>query len=761
VERVAATWPHEAPAILEEQLGDPSEHVGVGLAAALVRLGREEALLLAERLAESPRTRVRLAVAVYLGRAAPNLEARVLGRILSRRLQREVYRGVVVALCRASAAAVVAFPELALVLRAALDGVIQADREGESTEEAAAARRVCLRVADTGSSQLYGALAPRISSVVQNTKVFFSWKELGISVALTDDQIGMVLAELSREDLGLWAERHRDGLWLQRGDRLRIRTWRFLHELVHPAPNKRQSWSHMVGRDNRGSLRAPPQRMAEVTATTTPGERTLVERDGSWVPALPAVDDFLQLSAPARIYSAYGVTELRAAPSWFRRMVGKIRLTFAYPRLARLRTAALSAEEPSQRAAYLRTVERELGISVHFHLDSPAPPRMEQLRSSVSIAAALAWLGERRDAVLAPFASSQPALGWFAAGILASLLVRAAQRRESIRQARQKIPLVMGGWGTRGKSGTERIKAGLFHGLGYSVFVKTTGCEAMFISARPGLTAREIFIFRPQDKSSIWEQADMVEQAAGMGAQVMLWECMALRPQLVELLQQDWMRDDLVTLTNAFPDHEDVQGPAGHDIATVISTFMPCRSVAVTSEREFLPLFRERARERQSELDAVPAEEAELLGQDLLDLFPYQEHPRNIALVARVAERLGLDRMLAIATMAEFVVPDLGVLRIYPQVQVHGRFLRFINGMSANERTGCVSNWRRTGCDRIDVDQQPEQAIVVVVNNRDINKKQHATIDHAWSRVRWILRSHTYFTFTLFHCNIYFHFTLL
>jgi len=39
---------------------------------------------------------------------------------------------------------------------------------------------------------------------------------------------------------------------------------------------------------------------------------------------------------------------------------------------------------------------------------------------------------------------------------------------------------------------------------------------------------------------------------------------------------------------------------------------------------------------------------------------------------------------------------------------------------------------------------------VVHTNNRHINKKQPAIIDHAWSRVRWILRFTIYFTFTFF-----------
>ncbi len=57
-----------------------------------------------------------------------------------------------------------------------------------------------------------------------------------------------------------------------------------------------------------------------------------------------------------------------------------------------------------------------------------------------------------------------------------------------------------------------------------------------------------------------------------------LWECMALNPLFVQLLQRDWMRDDIVTLTNAYPDHEDIQGPAGVDVAEVITEFIRRRA---------------------------------------------------------------------------------------------------------------------------------------------------------------------------------------
>jgi len=133
-------------------------------------------------------------------------------------------------------------------------------------------------------------------------------------------------------------------------------------------------------------------------------------------------------------------------------------------------------------------------------------------------------------------------------------------------RARAKIPVMIGGWGTRGKSGTERIKAALFNALGYSVFSKTTGTEAMFVAGPRYGQLTEMFLFRPYDKATIWEQGDVIKIAAGLKADIFLWECMALTPDYVQVLQRDWMRDDLATITNTYPDHEDLQGPAGIDI---------------------------------------------------------------------------------------------------------------------------------------------------------------------------------------------------
>lgn len=546
-----------------------------------------------------------------------------------------------------------------------------------------------------------------------------------------------ILGELARDGFGLAAEVTHFGYRIQLGDRLRTRVWRVLHELRHRAPNKRQGFSHSVGRTLRGTLRAHPTHLDEATATTVPGERVTIDEQGGWCRHVPTVDDVLDLplgaATPVQIASSHGITTLRAPATLSARVRNRVRLTWHYARFAALRLAALRGTEPSERRVYVRALRDELGVEVEFAPHAPSvlgdavPPHVASaldLGSALAVAAqalaaGLGLLREQAPALLSRAGGNPAGLAAFAGALLGTMLVRSYAARHRIRAARAKIPMTIGGWGTRGKSGTERIKAGLFHGLGFQTLVKTTGCEAMFIQSVPGQRPLEVFIYRPYDKATIWEQARLVELAARLGTEVFLWECMALNPHYVDVLAHQWMRDDLTTITNAFPDHEDIQGPAGYDVAEVIGSFIPRGGLCFTSEVNFLPLFEARAREKGTELVAVPTHAADLLPADLLGLFPYQEHPRNIALVLRMAEHFGVDRYAALALMAEHVVPDLGVLKTYPDVMYRGRKLRFMNGMSANERTGCVSNWRRMGLDALRTETDPAEVIVTVVNNRD------------------------------------------
>ncbi len=286
------------------------------------------------------------------------------------------------------------------------------------------------------------------------------------------------------------------------------------------------------------------------------------------------------------------------------------------------------------------------------------------------------------------------------------------------RRLRKSLKLVLGGWGTRGKSGTERLKAGLMNAVGPSIVSKTTGCEAMFLIGTPfgGLT--EMFLFRPYDKATIWEQFNLMKTSKGLKTRVFLWECMGLNPSYVRVLQQDWMRDDIGTITNTYPDHEDIQGPAGRNIPEVMCEFIPNGSQLLTTEEEMLPILEEGAAKGATEMRTVGWKEAGLIHQDLLDRFPYEEHPYNIALVTAMGDELGLDHDYCVREMSDRVVADLGVLKTYPRSTINGRTLEFVMGMSANERFGAMGNWTRMGFDQHDLAKDPEIFVSTVVNNR-------------------------------------------
>ena len=83
-----------------------------------------------------------------------------------------------------------------------------------------------------------------------------------------------------------------------------------------------------------------------------------------------------------------------------------------------------------------------------------------------------------------------------------------------------------------------------------------------------------------------------------------------------------------------------------------------------------------------------------------------------------MADELGYDFDFSVKAMADHLIPDLGVLKTHPSSNIQACSLEFTNGMSANERFGCLGNWKRLAFDRHDPAQNPGTFISTVVNNR-------------------------------------------
>ena len=178
------------------------------------------------------------------------------------------------------------------------------------------------------------------------------------------------------------------------------------------------------------------------------------------------------------------------------------------------------------------------------------------------------------------------------------------------------------------------------------------------------------------------------------------------------------MRGDCRTLTNTYPDHEDVQGPAGRDIPVVMTQFIPERSICLTTEEEMLPILQQGAEAVGTRLRTVGWRQAGLIHKCLLARFPYEEHPYNIALVTAMGDELGLAPDFCVKEMSDRVVADLGVLKTYPRSRIEDRTVEYVMGNSANERFGAMGNWVRMGFEDHDLARDPDIYVSTVVNNR-------------------------------------------
>lgn len=590
-----------------------------------------------------------------------------------------------------------------------------------ASDDPAASVRSCLSAATPPEPLQDGALA--VGDLEDGAR-----RSVNLPAGATALDLARQLLPLAADGRGFSLQPRGGQIVVQRGARRVARLWRLLDSLRHPDPGRRPGGDHLSGLHWRGNIRVPSRRMAEVSPTGVPGRAVLAEGWSGWAPWLPLLDDLVDCLArgPLTLVTEEGLTELQPPAT----LAGRVRARAALaadPRgLDRLRRASLAAADRSGRGQYIERLQR-LGFRVRFVAHGPTPVALSDVVGEVApplldpVSAqgvfAVPLLAELWAQVYSSSDSSE--LLVVSLGIAGLFGIRLVRSNLAMRRARAHIPLVIGGWGTRGKSGVERLKAALFEGLGVEVTCKTTGCEAMLVHTPPGRPAVELFLYRPYDRASIWEHAATLRTAAAFNSPVFLWECMALKPHYVQILQRHWTKDDVSTITNTYPDHEDVHGPTGEDVATVISEFIPDRALVLTAETQMTSVLRERAVERRTELLAVDEQAVRCLPADLVALFPHQEHPANIALVAELAQQLDIPAEEAIALMSEYVLPDLGSLATFPPVRHRGRVLQYSNGSSANERTGFINNWKRCGFENPSLEDVGTWQVTIVNNRYD------------------------------------------
>jgi hypothetical protein len=194
----------------------------------------------------------------------------------------------------------------------------------------------------------------------------------GDDPAVTDEVFGRFLAWLSRRHYGLYAARRGKGWRVTVGHQKRWRLWRWIHETLNPAPDKRQAISHVRGRRYEGNIRAHAWGLGEESPTKVPGEPIQMSAEGGWRRYLPLPDDFLDSLefGTCQVFSSEGIVTID--PPKGRKSLWKLRWRMArdYAALAALREQARYGNPEAPPNAYIEKL-RAMGFGVEF---IPNPP---------------------------------------------------------------------------------------------------------------------------------------------------------------------------------------------------------------------------------------------------------------------------------------------------------------------------------------------------------------------------------------------------
>ena len=239
-----------------------------------------------------------------------------------------------------------------------------------------------------------------------------------------------------------------------------------------------------------------------------------------------------------------------------------------------------------------------------------------------------------------------------------------------LKHERKKLKYLIHINGTRGKSTLCRLVDAGLRGGGYKVFTKTTGTAPRIIDV--DAVEREI---NRQGKANIREQIKAVHWAVRQNAEVLVVECMAVKPELQRICEQRILTADITAITNVREDHLDEMGASLDSIAHSLAQTIPTNAVFFTADAAYFPFFRQVCASRHSRA---------FLSGEQLEQYREIDFPDNVALALEICRYLGVDTQKALSAMKSYY-KDPGSLKVVAYRNAKGSTVFFINTLAAND----------------------------------------------------------------------------
>jgi gamma-polyglutamate synthase len=265
------------------------------------------------------------------------------------------------------------------------------------------------------------------------------------------------------------------------------------------------------------------------------------------------------------------------------------------------------------------------------------------------------------------------------------LLVLGAVERRRHRARLARLPIRISVNGSRGKSTVTRLLTSALAEGGFRTLGKTTGTEPKLLF---GWSGEEEDIVRRPEGANIGEQRMVVRRAAEAEAEVLVSECMAVKPEYQLTFHREMIDVNLLVICNALEDHLDEMGPTVADVAVVFADSIPENGKVVVIPEPHVDTYLRVAADRDCK---VLMAEPDAVTEDQLQGFGYLVLPDHVALVLAVTRELGIPDEVAMRGMRN-AAADPFAMRVVP-IGEQEQPGYFVNGFAVNDPMSTLAVW--------------------------------------------------------------------
>lgn len=270
--------------------------------------------------------------------------------------------------------------------------------------------------------------------------------------------------------------------------------------------------------------------------------------------------------------------------------------------------------------------------------------------------------------------------GFLVLGVYASWLIEAKRHERLLK----RVPVRIHVNGIRGKSTIVRYILSTFRHAGIRCIGKTTGSATCIIDQE----GNDIAVER-NAPATILEQLDLIHRYLDEDTQVIVLECMALRPEYQAVAEHRMIKSTCGVINNVRLDHQDVLGDTLAEIAQSLSNTLPTNAPCFTSENhsDVINVLHKNASIVNSEVCTI--DESTVTDDEMKALDPFTFRA-NVALVLAIAKYHGIDRQQALTAICN-APPDPGAAS-WHQFDWQENRCYWINLFSVNDTNSLKQN---------------------------------------------------------------------